>query len=346
MPTTRLTRDEVAQAIDVLKRQGIPDPGVHRLRAFLGRGSVTTIARHKAELRQIALENLAPNTEKTLPDPVSQRAKELWDTLLAAVDGVEQEVHTAASQRIEKAQRQVETLTGERDKAQEQLHRLEEDLKTAHSENAQRTLQFHSLETQLSELSGRLSAGQALIASLQAREQDLKATLSESARQAVLREKELNNQLTGERERAFALQRQAAQQREQLEADIRTLHDRLAGQREYTEKTIATLQENIHHLEDSAQEHLKEHEALQDALTALRTKYETLQQAANRNDKALAHMEATLLAKNREIGTLKMRLKETQTYHKETKGTYDRAIQQLEARVMELKKSVHKKTAE
>jgi chromosome segregation ATPase len=346
MPAPRLTRDEVAQAIDVLKRQGIPDPGVHRLRAFLGRGSVTTIARHKAELRQIALERLAPNTEKPLPDPVSQRAKELWDTLLAAVDGVEQEVHTAASQRIEKALRQVETLIGERDQAQAQLHRLEEDLKTAHSENAQHTLQLHSLETQLSELSGRLSAGQALIVSLQAREQDLKATLSESARQAVLREKELNIQLTGERERAFALQRQAAQQREQLEADIRTLHDRLAGQREYAEKTIATLQENIHHLEDSAQEHLKEHKALQDALTALRTKYETLQQAANRNDKALAHMEATLLAKDREIGTLKIRLKETQTYHKETKETYDRAIQQLEARIMELKKSAHKKAVE
>jgi chromosome segregation ATPase len=346
MPATRLTRDEVAQAIDVLKRQGIPDPGVHRLRAFLGHGSVTTIARHKAELRQIALEKLAPNTEKPLPDPVSQQAKELWDALLAAVEGVEQEVHTAANQRIEKAQRQVETLTGERDNAQQQINRLEEDLKMAHSENAQRTLQLHSLETQLSELSGRLSAGQALIASLQTREQDLKATLSESARQAALREKELNNQLTGERERAFALQRQAAQQHEQFEADIRTLHGRLAEQREYAEKTIATLQENIHHLEKSAQEHLKEHDALQDALTALRTKYETLQQAANRNDKALAHMEATLLAKDQAIGTLKLRLKETQTYHKEAKGTYERAIQQLEVRVMDLKNIVHKKAAE
>jgi chromosome segregation ATPase len=346
MPAARLTRDEVAQAIDVLKRQGIPDPGVHRLRAFLGRGSVTTIARHKAELRQIALERLAPNTEKPLPDPVSQRAKELWDTLLAAVDGVEQEVHTAASQRIENVQRQIETLNAERDKAQQQLHRLEEDLKTAHSENAQYTLQLHSQETQLSELSGRLSAGQALTVSLQAREQDLKATLSESARQAVLREKELNHQLTGERERTFALQRQVAQQREQLEADIRTLHDRLAGQREYAEKTIATLQENIHHLEDRAQERLKERDALQEALTTLRTKYETLQQTANRNDKALAHMEATLLAKDREIGTLKLRLKETQTHHKEARGTYERAIQQLEVRVIELKNIVHKKTAE
>ena len=346
MPAARLTREEVAQAIDILKRQGIPDPGVHRLRAFLGRGSITTIARHKAELRQIALEKLAPNTEKPLPDPVSQLAKELWDTLLAAVESVENEVQTAANQRIEAAQKQVETVTGERDNAQAQRRRLEEDLKTAHSENAQGTRQLHSLETQLSELGGRLNAGQALITSLQAREQDLKSSLSETARQAAVREKALNDQLTQERERNFQLQKQAEQQRAGFEGEIQELRELMAGQREYAEKTIATLQENIHHLEDRAQEHQKERDATQEALTTIIEKHETLQQAANRNDQTVVRMEATLLAKDQEIGTLKLRLKEGQTYHKEAKGSYERAIQQLEARVMELKKSAHKNTAE
>ena len=206
--------------------------------------------------------------------------------------------------------------------------------------------QLHSLETQLSEMYGRLNAGQALIASLQAREQDLKATLAESARQAAMREKALNDQLTQERERVFQLQQQAEQQRAGFEGEIQELRELLSGQRDYAEKTIATLQENNHHLKSRIEEHQNERDTLQEVLGALREKYDALQQTASRNDKALAHMEATLLAKDQEIGTQKIRLKEAQSYHKEAKGTYERSIQQLEARVMELKKNAHKKAAE
>ncbi|MCP4409884.1 MAG: hypothetical protein GY807_19500, partial [Gammaproteobacteria bacterium] len=51
MPALKISRDQVADAIRTLTHQGIPDPGVHRLRRFIGRGSITTIARFKNELR-------------------------------------------------------------------------------------------------------------------------------------------------------------------------------------------------------------------------------------------------------------------------------------------------------
>jgi alanyl-tRNA synthetase len=95
--------DDVRGAIEVLKAQGVPDPGVHRIRALLGRGSVTTINAHKHRLRLDALERVLPGTRTRIPDPVTELAAQLWTQLNDQVDRVdaqrEAEVNEALAQQ-------------------------------------------------------------------------------------------------------------------------------------------------------------------------------------------------------------------------------------------------------
>jgi len=340
MPAAKINRDQVAEAIRILQNQGIPDPGVHRLRRFLGRGSVTTVARFKNELRQIELERLSPNKKRPLPDQVTELAQRLWEELLAAVEGVEQQVHETAEQDLAEKQRQLDAVATERNRAQKKNRELVQELATVREVAEQQRRQCHDLETTMSELNGRLSSHAALIEALQGREQDLKAAMAESATRSAKREKTLSEQLSEERKRSFDAQQDASQQRQELESQLRVLRENLAGQREHYESLTTSLDQETHQLEKKLNARDQALEDLGTEYTGLRTEHESLRQELGRVEKKQVRADAELAAKQQAIEALTARLDEAQTFHQEARANYEQMVIQLEARLTELQKTV------
>jgi chromosome segregation ATPase len=340
MPAAKINRDEVAEAIRILQNQGIPDPGVHRLRRFLGRGSVTTVARFKNELRQIELERLSPDKKRPLPDPVTELAQRLWEELLAAVEGVEQQVHETAEQRLDEKQQQLDRIEAERNQVQQDNLKLIQELATVREFAEKQREQCHDLETTLSELNGRLSSHAALIEALRGREQDLKAAMAESATRSAKREKTLTDQLSEERQRSFNAQQDAAQQRQELEAQLQVLRENLAGQREHYERLTTSLQQETYQLEKKLSARDQALEDLRTEYTGLRNEHQNLRQELGRVEKRLVRADVELTAKQQAIEALTARLDETQSFHQEAKANYQQTINQLEARLAQRQKTV------
>jgi len=120
-----VTVDEVKEAIAALKAQGAPDPGVHRIRAYLGRGSVTTINKHKHTLRARALERVLPGTRKPIPDPITERVAEIWSDLNDEIDRLEQVRFDEARQDLEAEKARYTAL----EQAHQELAAQQEDVK-------------------------------------------------------------------------------------------------------------------------------------------------------------------------------------------------------------------------
>jgi chromosome segregation ATPase len=333
MPAAKINRDEVAEAIRILQNQGIPDPGVHRLRRFLGRGSVTTVARFKNELRQIELERLSPDKKRPLPDPVTELAQRLWEELLAAVEGVEQQVHETAEQRLDEKQQQLDRIEAERNQVQQDNLKLIQELATVRELAEKQREQCHDLETTVSELNGRLSSHAALIEALRGREQDLKAAMAESATRSAKREKTLTDQLSEERQRSFNAQQDAAQQRQELEAQLQVLRENLAGQREHYERLKISLQQETQQLEKKLSARDQALEDLRTEYAGLCTKHDTLRQGLGEVEKKLVRANAQLSAKEQAIEAITTRLNEIQGFHQEVKANHEQVIMQLKARL-------------
>ncbi len=342
MPARKISRNDVAEAIRVLNQQGIPDPGVHRLRTFLGRGSVTTIARFKNELRQIELERVTPNKAKPLPDPIARLAKRLWDELLTAVEAVETQLATATEQRIAEKQHQLDHIETDRDQALAKVTKLNDKLAVAEKRVEDQHEHIHGLENTLIELKGRLSAHTISLESLSERERQLKRTLAEAAKQSAKRETTLNEQLNQERNRNFEIQRNADRRKQALEEQLQSARDKLSNERERNERMMSSAREKIHLLE----QHLK---ALNHDLETLRTEKaelldhdEALKKCIRGLEKQQVRSESESKAKDDMIKTLSLRIQELQNLHLEAKNHYERSIKQLETHLSEARKSLPK----
>lgn len=339
MPATKISRNDVAEAIRILKQQGIPDPGVHRLRTFLGRGSVTTVARYKNELRQIELERIAPKEAKPLPDPIARLAKRLWDELLSAVETTESELVAATEQRIAEKQQQLEFIEAERNKALAQVTKLTDKLAITETRVEDQHEHIHELDTKLSTLKGQLRANTISLENLCERERQLKRTLAETAKQSAVRETTLNEQLNEERNRSFEVQKNADRRQQELQEQLQSVRDNLSGERQQNERMMSSAREKIHLL----QEHLN---ALTHDLETLRTERsesvdheERLNQLIHEMEKQKVRLETELKGKDETIETLSARIQELQSLHLETRTHYERSIRQLEKHLSEARKS-------
>ncbi len=147
-----LTRQDVAAAFEALSQHGINDPSLGQLREHLGRGSNTTIARLRQEIRSEQL--LATRT------PV---AGSLEATVLPVLAGVMEklgeEAAAAADAHIETMRAEFEATTRKmvhaRDKAEQDVRdmRLEYQAREGQISDAKETIR--SLQVMLNEERGR-----------------------------------------------------------------------------------------------------------------------------------------------------------------------------------------------
>ena len=143
-----LTRQEVAEAFKTLSERGITEPSLLQLREHLGRGSNTTIARLRQEIRGEQL--LATST----PAAGSLEATVL-PVLTGIMEKLGEEAAAAADAHIDTMRAEFEstnhTMRQARDKAEQELRnmRLEYHAREDQITDAKQTIR--SLETMLSQ---------------------------------------------------------------------------------------------------------------------------------------------------------------------------------------------------
>lgn len=111
MKATPLTIDDVRQAIQILRAEGVPDPGVHRIRAYLGRGSVTTINNFKHAIRLQLQSSVMPGSDKPIPDPVTEMVTKVWSSMIHEVDLIEKQREDEISRELVDLKKRFDELT-------------------------------------------------------------------------------------------------------------------------------------------------------------------------------------------------------------------------------------------
>lgn len=185
MTRPTVSKRDVAAALDEFRRQGLPQPGLHRLRQAIGRGSLARIKRLQAELALERGERLTPEALAKVPDPISEAAARLWAELEAANDalqaGIEAQLKQAEQAMAEERTQRDAALAG---KAAE-LEQAAGELQTL-------TARLDATDAARMEATGALDAAKTDVARLH-------AELHASARSAEERQSELLRELESER---------------------------------------------------------------------------------------------------------------------------------------------------
>ena len=187
-----LTRKDVAGAFEALAQRGMADPSLLQLRKHLGRGSNTTIARLRQEIRGEQL--LATRT----PVAGSLEASVL-PVLVAAMERLGEEAAMAADGHIEAMRGEFEATTGTmvraRDEAEQKLRdmRVEYHAREGQVRDAKETIK--SLQQMLSEERGHwdrsraaleAQSTEARVSEQQAREEAVKTAAQKDSLEARL----------------------------------------------------------------------------------------------------------------------------------------------------------------
>ena len=174
-----LTRQEVADAFEALSQRGITDPSLLQLREHLGRGSNTTIARLRQEVRGEQL--LATRT----PVAGSLEASVL-PVLTGVMEKLGEEAAKAADAHIEAMRAEFEasnrTMSQARDKAEQELRNMR--------------LEYHAREDQITEAKETIHSLSDMLKEEQARGERTRTELEAQRTDALETEKQARGAVT------------------------------------------------------------------------------------------------------------------------------------------------------
>lgn len=264
MTTTKLTKQEVREALETFRRQGLPRPGLHRLRETIGHGSLARLKRLLQEIDLETVDQLAPETVARLPDPITVAAARVWQELEAASDALQNTIEANLHQAQAVMHDQLQGL-------RTSLADAESALETADRDNARLTAQLEASETARARLAPELERAQAEAARL-------RAELGAEERQAAAREAALTNELDAERSARQQDARQAEKRFENLQASLDAARAEVAGLRESHAAATATAQAERAAAERTQQGLEARVEALSEDVDTLRAAKETLQE--------------------------------------------------------------------
>ena len=328
MTTTKLSKQDVRDALETFRRQGLPRPGLHRLRETIGHGSLARLKRLLQEIDLETVDQLAPETVAKLPDPITVAAARVWQELEAASDALQNTIEANLHQAQAVMHDQLQGL-------RTSLADTESALETAERDNARLTAQLEASETARARLAPELERAQAEAARL-------RAELGAEERQAAAREAALTNELDAERSARQQDARKAEQRVETLQASLDAARAEVAGLKESHAAAAATAQAEGEAAERTRQALEARVEALSEDVASLRGSNETLQERldAARADVAkerAAHAAATAThraeaaASERSRAELERRLTELTGAH-ETIQERSRQLEQALAR--------------
>ena len=279
MPPPSISLSDVRQAIEALQAEGFHDPGVHRIRAWLKRGSVTTISKYKHQIRAEDESRCMPVTGEPVPDPVTDFAARTWEALMGEVDAIDTQRKNEAREALNQVEAELEKTRAALDDTNTERQQMEVSLEALRS-------QLASVSTERDQLAASLKENEILIAG-QVREIDkLEQALQESKRYlADAREANdariaaLHAQLEEQKTERDSARKTVQAQIRRLEADIDHWQSRSEEQQATYEKRLAEMASKAQQAQDLAEGVRKESDDIRHALAAEQTAHARTQTA-------------------------------------------------------------------
>lgn len=150
MPASGISEADVASAMSGLKTAGIGEPSIRMIRQKLGKGSLTTIQRHK---RAIDSEQRIKNSG--VPDPIQETILNavgtIWDELSESADQIISAEIAKVAQNIEKHQDAQSRAQEAAEQAAKRAAALDKELSDAKAQIEQHRTSQAALEEKLHE---------------------------------------------------------------------------------------------------------------------------------------------------------------------------------------------------
>lgn len=141
-----VTKDDVREALQAFLRRGVVRPGLHRLRAEIGRGSFARIRRFVNEIDDENYERLSGKQVAKLPDPISAAAAKLWAEIEEASESLQTSIEKQLydAQGLMEEERKARTLEGAENARR--IREIEERLATTNQALQQAEHRLRELE--------------------------------------------------------------------------------------------------------------------------------------------------------------------------------------------------------
>ena len=315
MPRPGVSFEAVKAAYEALEAQGLADPGVHRVRAYLGTGNPTTISRHKKALLSQRAEAARAGERPPMPEAISRAAESVWENLLSAVEAMEQDVEAASQARIQAADARVETVIGERDTCRRQLDELQARLDDLEASLQSIRDEREDLRERLSGESARREAAEAHAEREDQRAGEYKVAMARISREAAEAE-------TAHQETLTQLRSDHERERKELSDRIASLESQLAEREQAWSQRVDKLEAHRRqveqHLAETRMQASAERSQLQarskaseTSLAEARQALETEREARRAAEERAARLESDHESMARQIGDLRSELAAT-----------------------------------
>lgn len=348
MTRATVSKHDVAKALEEFRRQGLPPPGLHRLRQAIGHGSLARIKRLQTELNLERGERLTPEAVAKVPDPISEAAARVWAELEAANDDLQKGIEADLQQARQVMADEVQSMRAEvaakgqaLEQAKGEIQRLTTRLETTEEQRDGRTQALERVKAEQAEERSNLRAAEERTAQLVAQLEEERTARQMDAKAAGTRLAEVQRVLD-ETKSEFAKAREAylsqsSYAKAKADADqhqITDLHKRLldatdaqAALREKNEALQISLdgaradvakQREAHAasaatVQAEAEAERRERARLERRLSKLNEEHETLQERHQKTENELARSEAMLHTQQERVSELKAELKASTT---------------------------------
>ncbi len=147
---SNLTWEEFLKAYELLITEKQPEPGIHKIYKYLGKGSVSTISKFKNRLLEQRRNAVSQNV-KSLPDPISAAAVKLFNEMNAAIDEKEKTLDEDVQKRYQEIDDTLTALKEKNQRADDTIEQLQAQLSTANNAIEELKSEQHAQELKLSE---------------------------------------------------------------------------------------------------------------------------------------------------------------------------------------------------
>ncbi len=256
-----LTWEEFLKAYELLVTDKQPEPGIHKIYNYLGKGSVSTITKFKKRLLEMR-KNAVDTSSKALPDPISTAAIKLFNEMSAAIDEKEKALDEDVQKRYQEIDDTLKALKEKNQRADDTIEQLQAQLSTANDTIEKLKSEQHAQELKLSKAKSKneslaaINAEQAKasieIKSEYAKQLDLEKIHTEEAKKQ--RDRAMHEKETADHQ--YAQDILQSQQKNQVA--VQTLKDEItklnlfyAGELKEKESLLVVLQEHHRKTEES-----------------------------------------------------------------------------------------------
>lgn len=151
---SNLTWEEFINAYELLITDKQPEPGIHKIYNYLGKGSVSTITKFKRRLLEMR-RNALPLSNKALPDPISLAAINLFNEMTKAIDDKEKSLDEDVQKRYQEIDDTLTALKEKNQRADDTIEQLQTQLSTTNETIEELKSEQHAQELKLSEVKSK-----------------------------------------------------------------------------------------------------------------------------------------------------------------------------------------------